>query len=143
MMYNVTFNGQTADCVPSRSIAYVQSVNNIILEDAGYTCKMTAVGQTSIKTLIAIDYIDLDYGFIGGFYSIGASGPAFGGGHGYMLIRLPRDAYPLAPALTNQGRNNRTQTSIREHMNFGRPEPEGQEPPPPANTEVQIFPIKR
>lgn len=99
--YNVTYNGQTPDCVPAKSIMYVKNVNNIILEDSGYNCKMTTIGQTTIKTVFAIDYIDLDFGFIGGYYSIGFSGPAYGGGSGYMLLRLPKDAYPLAPELTN------------------------------------------
>lgn len=52
---------------------------------------MTTIGTSSVKTLFAIDYIDLDYGYIGGFYSLGLSGPAFGGGSGYMIIRLPND----------------------------------------------------
>lgn len=99
--YNVTYNGQSPDCVPAKSIMYVKNVNNIILEDAGYNCKMTTIGQTTIKTVFAIDYIDLDFGFIGGYYSIGFSGPAYGGGSGYMLLRLPKDAYPLSPELTN------------------------------------------
>ena len=98
--YNVTYNGQTPDCTPAKSLMYVKNVNNIILEDSGYSCKMTTIGQTSIKTLFAIDYIDLDFGFIGGYYSIGFSGPAYGGGSGYMLLRLPKDAYPLSPELT-------------------------------------------
>ena len=74
--YNVTYNGQTPDCTPAKSLMYVKNVNNIILEDSGYSCKMTTIGQTSIKTLLTIDYIDLDFGFIGGYYSIGFSGPA-------------------------------------------------------------------
>ena len=61
---------------------------------------MTTVGTTNIKTVFVIDYIDLDYGFIGGYYSLGLSGPAYGGGTGYMLLRLPKNAYPLAPELT-------------------------------------------
>ncbi|MBS5861316.1 hypothetical protein KID03_07775 [bacterium] len=69
------------------------------MEDAGYTCKMTAIGQSTVKTVFAIDYIDLDYGYIGGSYSVGISGPAYGGGNGYMLLRLPRNAYPLDPSL--------------------------------------------
>lgn len=97
--YNVTFNGQTPVCRPAKTLIYVKNAKNIILEDAGYTCKMTTVGSSSVKTLFAIDYIDLDYGYIGGYYSIGVSGPAFGGGSGYMLLRLPKDAYPLAPEL--------------------------------------------
>ena len=141
--YNVTYNGQSADCIPAKTIAYAQTVNNIILEDSGYSCKMTAIGQSSIKTLLAIDYIDLDYGFIGGYYSIGVSGPAYGGGHGYLLIRLPKDAYPLAPALTAPG-NSKAQTSIKEHINFGKPESEeSSHEQTPRNTNVQIFPIKQ
>ena len=60
---------------------------------------MTAIGQSTVKTVFAIDYIDLDYGYIGGSYSVGISGPAYGGGNGYMLLRLPRNAYPLDPSL--------------------------------------------
>ncbi|MBE6450915.1 MAG: hypothetical protein E7016_02995 [Alphaproteobacteria bacterium] len=97
--YNVTYNGQTPTCKPAKSLVYVKNANNIVMEDAGYSCKMTTIGNTTIKTLFAIDYIDLDYGYIGGYYSIGLSGPAFGGDSGYMLMRLPNDAYPLSPDL--------------------------------------------
>lgn len=98
--YNVTYNGQTPDCTPSQSLLYIRNINHILLEDPGYKCKMNAIGTTSVKTVFIIDYIDLDYGFIGGYYSIGLSGPSYGGGNGYMLLRLPKDAYPLSPALT-------------------------------------------
>lgn len=97
--YNVSYNGQTPVCKPAKTLVYVKNTQNIIMEDAGYSCKMTTIGNTTIKTLFAIDYIDLDYGYIGGYYSIGLSGPAFGGDSGYMLIRLPQDAYPLSPDL--------------------------------------------
>ncbi len=97
--YNVTYNGQTPDCTPSQSLLYIRNINHILLEDPGYKCKMTSIGSTSVKTVFIIDYIDLDYGFIGGYYSIGLSGPSYGGGNGYMLLRLPKDAYPLSPAL--------------------------------------------
>ena len=89
--WNVSYNGQTPVCRPSKNLLYVKNINNVIMEDNGYTCKMTTVGNTTISTMFAIDYIDLDYGYIGGYYSIGLSGPAFGGGSGYMIIRLPND----------------------------------------------------
>lgn len=89
--WNVTYNGQTPTCRPSKTLLYAKNVNNIIMEDDGYSCKMTTIGTTTIKTLFAIDYIDIDYGYIGGFYSIGLSGPAYGGGSGYMILRLPKD----------------------------------------------------
>lgn len=97
--YNLTYGGQTPDCTPAQSILFAKSVNHVLMEDSGYTCKMTSIGQTTVKTVFAIDYIDLDYGYIGGFYSVGLSGPAYGGGNGYMVLRLPKNAYPLAPEL--------------------------------------------
>ncbi len=117
--YNVTYNGQTPTCKPARSLVYVKNTNNIILEDSGYICKMTTIGNTTIKTLFAIDYIDLDYGYIGGYYSIGLSGPAFGGDSGYMMLRLPQDAYPLSPEL------------ILKEEPEPEPEPEVKEEPKP------------
>ena len=89
--WNVTDNGQTPVCRPSKTVVFAKNVNNVLLEDNGYDCKMTTVGVSTIKTLFAIDYIDIDFGYIGGFYSIGVSGPAYGGGSGYMLLRLPEE----------------------------------------------------
>ena len=112
--YNVTYGGQTPDCTPSKSILFAKNVNHVLLEDAGYTCKMTTIGQSTIKTVFAIDYIDLDYGYIGGYYSIGVSGPAYGGGSGYMILRMPKNAYPLAPELKapKPTVNKKKQTSV-------------------------------
>ena len=89
--WNITYNGQTPICRPSKTLLYAKNINNVIMEDNGYACKLTTIGTSTVKTLFAIDYIDLDYNYIGGFYSIGLSGPAFGGGAGYMLLRLPED----------------------------------------------------
>lgn len=100
--YNVTYNGQSPTCKPAQTLLYVKNAENIVMEDAGYSCKMTTIGNTTIKTLFAIDYIDLDYGYIGGYYSIGLSGPAYGGGSGYMMLRFPNDAYPLSEGVMAQ-----------------------------------------
>ncbi len=89
--WNISYNGQTPICRPSKTLLYAKNINNVIMEDNGYACKLTTIGTSTVKTLFAIDYIDLDYNYIGGFYSIGLSGPAFGGGSGYMLLRLPED----------------------------------------------------
>ncbi|MBR6409037.1 MAG: hypothetical protein IKS23_02185 [Alphaproteobacteria bacterium] len=97
--YGVSYNGQTPTCKPAKSLVYVKNTKNIVLEDSGYMCKMTAIGNTTIKTLFAIDYIDLDYGFVGGYYSIGLSGPAYGGRSGYMMFRFKNDATPLSADL--------------------------------------------
>lgn len=89
--WGVSYNGQKPTCRPSKTVLFAKNASNVIMEDDGYTCKMTTIGSTTIKTLFAIDYIDIDFGFIGGFYSIGLSGPAYGGGSGYMILRLPKD----------------------------------------------------
>lgn len=142
--YNLTYGGQTPDCTPSQSILFAKSVNHVLLEDAGYTCKMTSIGQTTIKTVFAIDYIDLDYGYIGGFYSIGLSGPAYGGGNGYMVMRLPKNAYPLAPSLRapaqNTKKKNRFSTSVNGYSSVTD---NGEAVSPATQSGVQIFPLPR
>lgn len=89
--WGISYNGQIPVCRPSKTLLYAKNVNNVIIQDNGYTCKMTTIGTTTVQTMFAVDYIDLDYGYIGGFYSIGLSGPAHGGGSGYMILRLPND----------------------------------------------------
>lgn len=138
--YNLTYNGQTPDCTPAQTLAYVKNAANIILQDSGYTCKMTTISTTQVKSLFAIDYIDLDYGFIGGYYSIGLSGPAYGGGNGYMLIRLPKDAYPLAPALKAPKKNKKTDVEVvTESTITGDNDSSDNE----IYENVQVFPIKK
>lgn len=101
--YNLSYNGQTPTvCKPDTAMMYVKSNNDVVLNGNGFKCEMTSVGTTTIQVMFDIDYIDLDYGYIGGYYSIGLSGPANGGGSGYGLIRLPKDAHPLNPELMNQ-----------------------------------------
>ena len=101
--YNLSYNGQTPMvCKPDTAMMYVKSNNDVVLNGNGFKCEMTSVGTTTIRVMFDIDYIDLDYGYIGGYYSIGLSGPANGGGSGYGLIRLPKDAHPLNPELMNQ-----------------------------------------
>ena len=139
--YNVTYNGQSPDCKPAKTLLYVKNVNNIVMEDGGYMCNMTTIGQTMIKTLFAIDYIDLDYGYIGGFYSIGLSGPAYGGGTGYMIIRLPKDAYPLNPDLTAPAQHN-TSTAGQNYINATTPQINNSSSNS-VNANVQVFPIKK
>ncbi len=98
--YNLSYNGQTPTiCKPDEAMLYVKNNNRIVLNGNGFKCDMTSVGTTQIRVMFNVDYIDLDYGYIGGYYSIGLSGPAYGGGSGYSLIRLIKDAHPLNPAL--------------------------------------------
>ena len=139
--YNLTYNGQTPECTPAQTLAYVKSTANILIQDSGYNCKMTTISSSDVKSLFAIDYIDLDYGFIGGYYSIGLSGPAYGGGNGYMLLRLPKDAYPLAPELQAHKKSEKQSRYevITETTVTGEPTSSDDE----IYENVQVFPIKR
>lgn len=139
--YNVTFNGQYPTCNNARSIMYVKNSDNIVLEDGGYECKMTTMGSTTVKTLFLVDYIDLDYGYIGGFYSIGLNGPANGGGTGYMMIRLAKDAYPLSSNL--QAPTKKTNLSATSSAKPQSTSGIDLDSPVEATNGVQIFPMKR
>jgi hypothetical protein len=48
---------------------------------------MTSDGMSNVSVMVSIDYIDLDYGIIGGYYSLGMQGPTTGGGTGYALFK--------------------------------------------------------
>lgn len=110
--YNLSYNGQTPTvCKPDAAMMYVKSNNDVVLNGNGFKCDMTSVGTTIIRVMFDIDYIDLDYGYIGGYYSIGLSGPANGGGSGYGLIRLPKDAHPLNPELMKPEDDKKSETT--------------------------------
>lgn len=113
--YNLSYNGQTPTvCKPDTSMMYVKSNNDVVLNGNGFKCDMTSVGTTTIRVMFDIDYIDLDYGYIGGYYSIGLSGPANGGGSGYGLIRLPKDAHPLNPELMKSEEKDSNQNATEK-----------------------------
>ena len=137
--YNITYGGQTPECTPSQSILFAKGINHVLLEDAGYSCKMTTIGQSNIKTVFSIDYIDLDYGYIGGYYSIGISGPAYGGGSGYMLLRLPKNAYPLSPQL-QAPTNNKQKNKMNYEINGA---PDNSTISSTTSGNVEIFPISK
>lgn len=134
--YNLTYGGQVAECTPAQTLLFARQINHVILEDSGYNCKMTTIGNTNVKTFFAIDYIDLDYGYIGGYYSVGLSGPSYGGGNGYMLLRLPKNAYPLSPALKAP-----KQKAPSKFATGSTDIPE--DPASSSSSGVQIFPIEK
>ena len=145
--YNVTYNGQSPDCTASKSVSFARNVNHIMIEDIGYKCKMTTVGYSTVKTVIAIDYIDLDFGFIGGYYSIGVSGPAYGGGTGYMIMRLPKYSEKLSPVLTDQRKPQTTQQTIatetaKTSVGHGKKSQPTNNSTGISQNGVQIFPLE-
>lgn len=138
--YNVTYNGQTPECAPDKTLLFVKNTDNIVMEDKGFRCKMTTVGETSIKTLFMVDFIDLDYGFIGGYYSVGLSGPAYGGGSGYMMLRLSKTSYPLLPMPKANDAKNKTSGAPKEGTAAGATKATTESETDSADG-VQVFPI--
>ena len=111
--YNLSYNGQTPYvCKPDKAMLYVKDNDNVVLNGNGFDCDMTSQGVTSIRVMFDIDYIDLDYGYIGGYYSIGLNGPAYGGGSGYGMIRLIKDAHPLNPSLMSPKIEPKVETPV-------------------------------
>ncbi len=140
--YNLTYGGQVATCTPSQSLLFIRDLDHILLEDSQYHCNMTTIGSSSVKTVFIIDYVDLDYGYIGGYYSIGLSGPAYGGGSGYMLLRFGKNAYPLAPVLRAQqaggSGNANAVVGIDRNINSAKSASSSS-----AGDGVQVFPINK
>jgi hypothetical protein len=50
-----------------------------------------------LSLVFSVDFLDLDYGIVGGFYSLGLSGSARGGSNGYMLVKFQNNSYPENP----------------------------------------------
>lgn len=87
-MYDVLVNGIQAECTSAYNTINIRSGNELLLKDNNYTCNLTADMPSTAFSIYNIDYIDLDYGILGGYYSIGLTGPSQGGGTGYMLMKL-------------------------------------------------------
>lgn len=86
--YNMTFGGLRARCTPARITLSVQSADQVIMTDRRQSCNLTTVGATSMSSVYNIDYVDLDYALVGGYYATGVAGASYGGGKGYFLMRF-------------------------------------------------------
>ncbi|MCL2331393.1 MAG: hypothetical protein FWC61_02495 [Proteobacteria bacterium] len=92
--YDLLVNGISMRCEPTVMEVVVPSNSTATLANREFQCTVTSDGRTNVSLLINIDYIDLDYGIMGGYYSLGLQGPTVGGGTGYALFKT---------AYTNKG----------------------------------------
>ncbi|MCL2758311.1 MAG: hypothetical protein FWE64_03260 [Alphaproteobacteria bacterium] len=88
MHYSLLINGVPVRCAPTVTDVVVPVNSQSTLVSREFACGMTTDGFTNVSIIYNIDYIDLDYGILGGYYSLGLQGPAMGGGTGYALFRL-------------------------------------------------------
>lgn len=87
MTYDFLVNGIDRVCEPTIMDIVVPANSQATLSNREFTCNMTSDGLSNISLLVSLDYIDLDYGILGGYYSLGMQGPTTGGGTGYALFK--------------------------------------------------------
>ncbi len=87
MTYEFLVNGIDRVCEPTVMDIVVPVNSEALLSNREFACNMTSDGISSVSLILSIDYIDLDYGIIGGYYSLGMQGPTTGGGTGYVLFK--------------------------------------------------------
>lgn len=86
--YEFLVNGINVRCEPTVADVVIPANTSATLTNREFTCNMTTDGMTNVSLLISLDYIDLDYGLFGGYYSFGLQGPTAGGGTGYALFKM-------------------------------------------------------
>lgn len=87
MTYEFLVNGIDRRCEPTVMDIMVPINSQATLSNREFACSMTSDGLSNVSLLVSIDYIDLDYGILGGYYSLGMQGPTTGGGTGYALFK--------------------------------------------------------
>ena len=87
MTYEFLVNGVSRICEPTIMDIVIPINSQATLSNREFTCNMTSDGLSNVSLLVSIDYIDLDYGILGGYYSLGMQGPTTGGGTGYALFK--------------------------------------------------------
>ena len=87
MTYEFLVNGVARTCEPTVMDIVVPINSQATLSNREFSCNMTSDGRSNVSLLVSIDYIDLDYGIMGGYYSLGMQGPTTGGGTGYALFK--------------------------------------------------------
>ncbi len=87
MTYEMLVNGISRVCEPTIMDIVIPNNASATLSNREFACNMTSDGFSNVSLLVNLDYIDLDYGILGGYYSLGTQGPTTGGGTGYALFK--------------------------------------------------------
>ena len=85
--YDIFINGIQRVCEPTVMDISVPNNAQATLTNREFSCNLTSDGMANISLLFNVDYIDLDYGLIGGYYSLGAQGATSGGSSGYLVFK--------------------------------------------------------
>lgn len=87
MTYEFVVNGIQRMCEPTIMDISVPNNSQATLTNREFACNLTSDGMSNVSLLLNIDYIDLDYGLIGGYYSLGMQGPTVGSRTGYLVFK--------------------------------------------------------
>lgn len=87
MNYEFLVNGIKHNCEPTVMDIAVPNNTQATLINREFACNLTSDGMSNVSLLLNVDYIDLDYGLIGAYYSLGLQGSATGGANGYAVFK--------------------------------------------------------
>lgn len=87
-LYSVYVNGLISNCNTAKSTIEIRDTNTILVIGDPFLCQLTSDIPSQIFSIYNIDYVDLNYNLIGGYYSFGLSGSAKGQKSGYMLMKF-------------------------------------------------------
>ncbi len=86
--YDLYANGLKSFCTSSFNTIEISENKQALIRDNNYKCQLTSDLPSTSYNIYNIDYIDLDYGIIGAYYSTGMSGASHGGHTGYVLMKF-------------------------------------------------------
>lgn len=89
--YTFLMDGKIVPCKTSSSQLIVDSPRSISISSPAFGCDITETGKNSVNLQFVIDYIDFDYGTLGGFYTIGFAENTQGERQGYLLWRFTKE----------------------------------------------------
>lgn len=86
--YDLYANGLKSFCTSSYNTIEISENKQALIRDNNYKCQLTSDLPSTSYNIYNIDYVDLDYGIIGAYYSTGISGASQGGHDGYVLMKF-------------------------------------------------------
>ncbi|MBD5398106.1 hypothetical protein HDR60_01195 [bacterium] len=88
LSYDLYANGLKSFCSSAHNTIEISANKQALIRDNNYNCQLTSDLPSTSYNIYNIDYIDLDYGIIGAYYSTGMTGASNGGNNGYVLMKF-------------------------------------------------------
>ncbi|MDR1009481.1 MAG: hypothetical protein LBL52_04495 [Rickettsiales bacterium] len=88
LFYDMYINGIKSFCNGSRNTIEITDQRHALIRDNNYACQLTSDAPSDAYAIYNVDYVDLDYGIIGAYYSMGMSGASNSGADGYLLMKF-------------------------------------------------------